>query len=30
MTNEKKLNYIGELKAKLKTPKTETRIILND
>ena len=30
MKNEKKLNYIGELKAQLNTPKTETRIILND
>jgi hypothetical protein len=30
MTDKKDLNQIGELKAQLNTPKTETRIILND
>jgi hypothetical protein len=30
MTNNKDLNLVGELKTQLNTPKTETRIILND
>jgi hypothetical protein len=30
MTNNKDLNYVEQLKTQLNTPKTETRIILND
>ena len=30
MKNDKNLNLVGELKTQLNTPKTETRIILND